>query len=75
MLKYLSNEPNENESQCEVTQICDDKIQNKKRTINNKSTKNTLQIKRQKFSVDNGKKSFHDFNIMIVVPTPELDSD
>ena len=36
MLKFISNEPNENESKCEVTEICDDNIQKNKRTINNK---------------------------------------
>ena len=52
MLNFISNEPNENKSQCEVIDIFYDKIQNKKRTINNKSTKHTLQRKRLKFSVD-----------------------
>ena len=33
MLKFIFNEPNENEYQCEVTEICDDKIHNNKRTI------------------------------------------
>ena len=51
MFKLTSNEPNEIEYQCEVTNIRDDKIQNKKRDINKKLTKNTLQRKRQKISV------------------------
>ena len=52
MLKFISNEPNENESQFEVTEICNDNIQRKKRTINNKPIKQTIHIKRQKFSVE-----------------------
>ena len=36
MLKFISNEPNENESHCEVTEIFNDNMKNKKRTINNK---------------------------------------
>ena len=46
--RFISNEPNENESQSEVTEIRNDKIQNKKRTANKYSTKHTLQKKRQK---------------------------
>ena len=75
MLKFISNEPNENESQCEVTKIFDDKIHKKKSNINNKWTKHTLQRKRQKFSADYRKKSFYDFKIIILYPTPELDSE
>ena len=56
MLKFISNEPNENESQCEVTEICDENIQKKKRTINNKSTKHNLKRNKHKISVDYGKK-------------------
>ena len=48
MLKFISNEPNENESQYKVTDICDEKIQKKNRTINKKSTNHTIQRKRQK---------------------------
>ena len=33
-LKFIFNEPNENESQCEETEIFDDNIQNKNKTIN-----------------------------------------
>ena len=46
MLKFISNETNENESQSEATEIRDDNIQNKKRSITKKSTKNTLHRKR-----------------------------
>ena len=49
ILKFISNESNENESQCGTTKICDDNIQNKKITINKKSTKHTLQRKSQNF--------------------------
>ena len=56
MLKFISNEPNENESQCEVTEICDENIQKKKRTINNKSTKHNLKRNKHKISADYGKK-------------------
>ena len=52
MWKFISNEQNENESQSEVTEICDDKTQNKKRSTTKKRTKHTLQIKRQKITVD-----------------------
>ena len=52
MLKFISNGSNENQSQCEVTDICDDKIQRNKRTNNKKETKHTLQRKGQKISVD-----------------------
>ena len=48
MWRFISNEPNEDESQSEVTEIHNDKIQNKKRTANKYSTKHTLQRKRQK---------------------------
>ena len=43
---YISNEPNKNESQSEITEICDDKIQTKKRGITKKPTKHTLHRKR-----------------------------
>ena len=46
--KFISNEPNENESQSEATEIYDAKIQNKRRSITKKPTKRTLQKKRQK---------------------------
>ena len=75
MLKFISNEPNENESQCEVTQICDDNIQEKKRSIKKKSTNHNLHRKRQKISVDYRNESFDDFRLMIVYPTTELDSE
>ena len=52
MWKFISNEQNENESQSEVTDICDDKTQNKKRSITNKPTNHTIQRKRQKITVD-----------------------
>ena len=44
-------------------------------TINKKSTKHTLKIKRQKISVDYRNKSFYDFRIIYVDPNPELDSE
>ena len=69
MLKFISNEPNENEYQFELIEICDDKIQKKNRTINNKSTKHTLQRKNQKISVDYRNKQFDDFRVIIVDPT------
>ena len=43
--------------------------------MNKKSPKHTLQRKRQKISVDYRNKSFDDFRLMIVDPTPELDSE
>ena len=60
MLKFISNEPNGNEYKFEVTEIRDYTIQNRKRTINKKSTKHTLQRKRQKSVYYRGK-SFDDF--------------
>ena len=48
MWEFISNGPNENESQSESTDIHDDKIQNKKRNITKKPTKHTLQRKRKK---------------------------
>ena len=53
----------------------DYKTQKKKRAINNKSTKHTVHIKRQKILVDYRNKSFDNLRIMIVDPTPELDSE
>ena len=52
MRKIISNELNENESPIEGTELCDDNIQNKKRTIIKKSPKHTLYIKRQNISSD-----------------------
>ena len=75
MLKFISNESNENESQCEATEIYDNRIQKKKSTINKKSTNNTLQRKSQKFSVKYREKSFDEFRIIVVEPTLELDSE
>ena len=51
MWKFISNEPNENGSPSEATEICDDKIQKKKRNIRKKPPKHTLQIKRHKIPV------------------------
>ena len=39
MWKFISNEPNENESLSEATEICDTKTKKKKRTISKKSPK------------------------------------
>ena len=72
--RFISNEPNEDESQSEATEINNDKIQNKKRNANNYSTKHNLQKKRQK-SVYYRNNSFDDFRLMIVYPPPKLDSD
>ena len=55
MCKFISNKPNENESQIEATEIHYDKIQNKKRRTTKYSTKHTLQKKREK-TVDCGGK-------------------
>ena len=48
MWKFISNEPNENESQSEAIEINDDKIQNKKRSNTKYSTNNNIHINRQK---------------------------
>ena len=74
MWKFISNEPNENESQSEATEIHDEKIQNNKRSNTKYSTKHTLQIKRQK-TVDYSDKTFDDFRLMIVDPPPKLESE
>ena len=41
MWRFISNKPNENESQIEATEIHDDMIKNNKRSIAKKSTKHT----------------------------------
>ena len=74
MWKFISNEPNKNESRSEETEIHDDKIQNKKRSTTKYSTNHTLQRKRQKI-VDYREKSFDDFRLMIVDPLQKLDSE
>ena len=48
MWKFISNEPNENESQSEATYIKDYNIQNKKSSTTKKPIKHTLQRKKQK---------------------------
>ena len=74
MWKFISYEPNEIESRIEATDIHDNNIQNKKRSITKKSTNHTLQKKRQKI-VDYRDKSFDDFRLIIVDPPPKLDSE
>ena len=59
MWKFTSNKPNENESQSEATEIWDDNIQKKKRNINKKSPRHTIQRKSQKVSDD-----YRDKNLM-----------
>ena len=71
---FISNDTNEDESHSEATDIHNDKIQNKKRTANNYSTNNNLQIRRQKI-VDHRKNSIDDFRVMIVDPPSKLNSD
>ena len=68
MWKFISNEPNENESQSEATEICDEKIQKKKITITKKSPRQNLQRKRQKISDDYRDISFDDFRLMNLDP-------
>ena len=75
MWKFISNKQNKNGSQSEATEIRDDNIQNKKRIITKKSTKNTLQRKRQKISADYKHQIFYDFRFMIVYPHPKMDSE
>ena len=72
--RFISNEPNEDEYNSEVTETHHDKIQNKNRTSDKYSTKHTIQINRQK-PVDYRKNSFDDFRLMIVDPYPKMDSD
>ena len=74
MWGFISNEPNEDKSQGEATDINNYKIQNKKRTANKYSTKHTLQRKRKK-TVDYRKNSFDDFRVIIVDPLPKLNTD
>ena len=45
-MKFLSNEPNEDESRSEAIEIQNDKIKNKNRTANKFSAKHNLLIKR-----------------------------
>ena len=47
MWKFISHEPNENESHSEATEIHDVEIQNKEISTTKKSTKHTLQRKGQ----------------------------
>ena len=72
--KFSFNELNEDEYQSEATETHNEKIQNKKRTANKYSTKNTFQRKRQK-PVDYRNNSFDDFRLIIVDPHPKMDSD
>ena len=58
--EFISNETNENESQSEATEIHNDKIRNKNRSITKKSTNHNIQRKSQK-RVDYRDKSFDDF--------------
>ena len=74
-MKFISNEPNENEYHIEETDICDENTQKKKSSITKKSTKHTLQRKRQKIRVYYGGKSFKDFRLVIVDPPQKLDSE
>ena len=73
MWKFISNETNRNESKIVATDICGDKIHNKKSNIYKKSPKHTLLIKRQNISVDYREKSFDDFRLMILDPPQKLD--
>ena len=74
MWRFISNEPNEDESQSEAIERHNDKIQNKKRNANKYSTNHIPQIKRQK-PVDYRKNSFDDFSLITVDPHPKMDSD
>ena len=74
MWRFISNEPNEDESESEATEIHNDRIQNKKRNANKYSTKHTLQKKRQK-KVDYRNNLFYGFRLMIVDPPPTSNSD
>ena len=75
MWKFISNEPNKNYSQNEATQICDDKIQKKNRSITKKSPKHTLQIKRENMTYYYREKSFDEFRSMIVYPPQKLGNE
>ena len=74
MWKFSFNELNEDESQSEVTETQNDKIQNKKRSATKYSTKHTLQRKRQK-PVDYMKKFFDEIMLMIIDPPQKLESE
>ena len=74
MWKLISNEPNENESQSEATDIHDDNIQNNMRINTKKPTMYTLQRKRQQ-KFDYRRTTFDDFRLTIVDPLPKLDSE
>ena len=75
MWKFISNEPNENESQSEGTEIFYYKTQNKKRTITKKSPKHNILKKSKKITVGYREKPDDDFRLMIVDPPPKLDSE
>ena len=55
-MKIISNKPNENDSQCDATETCDDKIYNKNSTFRKHKPSHTLQRNRHKISVDYRKK-------------------
>ena len=61
-----------NASQCDATEIYDDKIFKKKRTVGNNTPKHNFQKNRQKISVNYRKISFDDFRLKIVDPPPEI---
>ena len=73
-MEFISNEPNEYDSQSEAPEIQNYKIQDKKRTDNKYSTKHTIQRKGQK-PFDYRKNSFDEFRVIIVGPPPKLNSD
>ena len=75
MKKFISNEPNENEYLINSTEMCDEKIKNKKRAINKTSPKHNLQRKRKKLLGDYRGKAFDDFRLFNVYPPPKLDSE
>ena len=75
MWKFVSNEPNENESKSEATEICDDKTQNKKRTITKNHPSIIFREKGRKKKIGYGEKSIDDFRLAIVDPSPKLDSE
>ena len=72
-LNIIPKEPNENDSQCDTTEICDDKICKKKMYFSNNTPRNTLQRNRQKLSADYRGKVFDNFRLLIVDPPQKLD--
>ena len=71
-LKIISNEPNENDSQCDAIYICDENICKRKSNFGNNKLPHNLQRKRQKNPGDYRNKLFDKFRLTNIEPPPKL---